>query len=197
VAQFGLENVLFPIGEQFLEIVAPVEDGTAAGRHLERRGGAGGYMLLLQCDDLDRRRARLTEVGVRTVWQADLDDIKGTHLHPRDLGGTIVSLDEATPWDSWRWAGPSWQDHVRTGVVQSVTGAVVEADHPPGMARRWAEVLELPQADDTTIRTDDATLRFAPAGGRGEGLAEVEVVAADRARAGDVLDLCGVRFRFA
>ena len=37
VAEFGLENVLFPIGHQFLEIVAPVQEGTTAGRLLERR----------------------------------------------------------------------------------------------------------------------------------------------------------------
>ena len=34
VGEFGLENVLFPLGNQFLEIVAPVRPGTAAGRFL-------------------------------------------------------------------------------------------------------------------------------------------------------------------
>ena len=90
VAAFGLENVLFPVGDQFVEIVAPVQEGTTAGRLLERRRGAGGYMLIVQCDDLDRRRARLPGLGVRVIWQGDLDDIRGTHLHPKDVGGTIV-----------------------------------------------------------------------------------------------------------
>ncbi len=31
VAEFGLENVLFPLGNQFIEIVAPTRPGTAAG----------------------------------------------------------------------------------------------------------------------------------------------------------------------
>ncbi len=79
VAEFGLENVLFPIGDQFLEIVAPVQDGTAAGRMLERRGGAGGYMVMVQCDDLDRRRSRLGDLGVRV----DLAGRPGRHpRHP-------------------------------------------------------------------------------------------------------------------
>ena len=109
VAEFGLENVLFPIGDQFLEIVAPVQEGTTAGRTLERRGGAGGYMVMVQCDDLDRRRARLADLGARVIWQGDYPDIRGTHVHPKDIGGAIVSVDEATPWESWRWAGPAWR----------------------------------------------------------------------------------------
>ena len=37
VAHFGRENVLFPIGNQLLEVVAPVREQTAGGRYLERR----------------------------------------------------------------------------------------------------------------------------------------------------------------
>ena len=44
------------------------------------------------------------------------------------------------------------------------------------MAARWAEVLDLPLADDTTVSTDDATIAFR-AGRPGEGLDEVAVAA--------------------
>ena len=196
VAEFGLENVLFPIGDQFLEIVAPVQDGTAAGRMLERRGGAGGYMVMVQCDDLDRRRARLGDLGVRVIWQGDLGDIRGTHLHPRDIGGAIVSMDEATPWESWRWAGPAWPQHVRTDVVTAVAAVTIGAAEPSSMAARWAQVLELPLGSGTTVATDDAVIGFAEAGARGEGLEAVDVVATDRTRAGEAVELCGVRFAF-
>jgi len=196
VAEFGLENVLFPIGDQFLEIVAPVQEGTAAGRTLERRGGAGGYMVMFQCDDLDRRRARLAEVGARVIWQGDHRDIRGTHVHPKDIGGAIVSMDEATPWESWRWAGPAWRDHVRTETVTGLRSLTLGAADPEAMAARWAEVLDLLLADARTVATDDATICFAPAGPRGEGLDEVAVAAADRARAGTAIELCGVRVSF-
>ncbi|HEY4668483.1 MAG TPA: hypothetical protein VIH05_01760, partial [Tepidiformaceae bacterium] len=46
VGRFGLENALMPIGNQLLEVVAPIEEGTAGGRYLERRGGDGGYMVI-------------------------------------------------------------------------------------------------------------------------------------------------------
>ena len=49
VGSFGLHNVVCALGEDFLEIVSPTQDGTAAGRHLERRG-EGGYMLIFQLD---------------------------------------------------------------------------------------------------------------------------------------------------
>ena len=34
VARYGLQNVLFPVGDSFIEIVAPLRAGTAAGRFL-------------------------------------------------------------------------------------------------------------------------------------------------------------------
>ena len=45
VKKFGLVNALLPIGNNFLEVVAPFRENTAAGRYLERRDGEGGYVL--------------------------------------------------------------------------------------------------------------------------------------------------------
>ena len=56
VRHFGLRNALMAVGDCFIEVVSPIQDGTAAGRYLERRGGDGGYMLLLQVDDLAMNR---------------------------------------------------------------------------------------------------------------------------------------------
>ncbi len=153
-------------------------------------------MVMVQCDDLDRRRARLAGLGVRTVWQGDLTDIRGTHLHPKDVGGAIVSMDETTNWDDWRWAGPAWRDHVHTDVVSGVAGVTVGARDPEAMAARWSEVLDAPLADPTTVKLDDATIQFAPEGERAEGVDSFDVVSADRDRAGTILDLCGARFSF-
>ena len=57
VGAFGLVNALYPIGDKLLEVVSPKEDGTTAGRLLEKRGGDGGYMVIFQVDDLDGQRA--------------------------------------------------------------------------------------------------------------------------------------------
>ena len=66
-------------------------------------------MAIFQFADRAGPRERAADLGIRIVWRADLDDIAGTHLHPADIGGAIVSLDWADPPESWRWAGPSWR----------------------------------------------------------------------------------------
>src|ERR1700710_1141249 len=74
VDTFGLQNAVMPIGNQFLEVVAPIKESTAAGRYLDRRKGDGGYMVILQCDEHAARKARLGgELGVRFAMAHDSD----------------------------------------------------------------------------------------------------------------------------
>ncbi len=107
VGAFGLHNAVYAIGDTFLEVISPTQDGTTAGRYLDRHGD-GGYMVIFQLADLDAARERAAAMGMRVVWQLDLPDISGTHLHPADTRGAIVSLDRADPPGSWRWGGPDW-----------------------------------------------------------------------------------------
>lgn len=178
VEEFGLHNAVMPIGDQFLEVVSPLRPGTAAGRLLERRGDSG-YMILLQTDDLDRARARAEGCGIRVVWSAAYPDIRAIHLHPKDVGGAIVSLDQPTPPASWRWAGPDWQKFVTRDGARRVVDAEVEATDPKAMARRWAEVLALdePAQHDGAWRLDltDGNLRFVAARSRGDGVSAFTV----------------------
>src|SRR5580658_9809255 len=135
VEKFGLENALMPIGDQFLEVVSPIRANTAVGRHIERHGDSG-YMLILQTDDLARAEARLERLSVRVVWRAAHPDIRAAHLHPKDIGGALVSLDEATPPNSWRWAGPNWQQHVTPEERQQVCAVTLSARDPDAMSHR-------------------------------------------------------------
>jgi len=148
VAQFGLSNAVFAVGDTFVEVVAPVEPGTTAGRYLGRRGGDGGYMTLFQVADLAAARRRVADLGVRVVWTADLTDIAGTHLHPKDVPGAIVSLDWADPADSWRWAGPSWTGRAPEHAPGGVTGLTIEVSDPVRAAQRWAAVLGVAASRD-------------------------------------------------
>jgi len=184
VRQFGLRNAVMPVGDTFLEVVAPVEPDTTAGRYLERRGGDGGYMVLVQCDDLDADRERVAGLGIRIVWQMDLPDIRGTHLHPRDVGGAILSLDAADPPASWRWAGPEWEQAVRTEVVSEITAVELQAPEPAALAQRWAQVLNRPVsvtgAGVMRIVLDRGAIRFVAAtDGRGEGVGGIDVAVVD------------------
>ena len=93
VAAYGLVNALLPVGSQFLEVVAPTGPGTAAGRYLDRRGGDGGYMVITQCSNLEARRRRVAELGVRIANPLEHGDFQGMQLHPRDTGGAFFEID--------------------------------------------------------------------------------------------------------
>lgn len=181
VAEFGLKNALMPIGDDaFLEVVVPKEPNTAAERYLERRKGDGGYMALFQTENLDEERKRMADLGVRVVWQADLGDAAGMHLHPRDIGGAIVSLDVMKPAESWRWGGPNWQQHVRTETTTALAGVEVQAENPAAVAKRWAEVLRSEaQSSDGGYKISldhDTHVRVVPLqDNRGEGISGIDV----------------------
>jgi hypothetical protein len=216
VAQFGLENAVLPVGHQFLEIVAPVREGTAGGRYLDRRKGDGGYMVILQCDDHGPRKARVDELGVRKVLEHDGGDYSIMQLHPRDTGGSFLEIDEQRGGEDvkgpWMPAGPAWQQAVRTDVVRGFAAAEIQAPDPSALAQRWSDILEIPVSVDddgrTALALDNASLRFVTdEDGRGEGLGGVDVIVTGRDRlvaaadarrlrtADDAALVGGVRFR--
>jgi hypothetical protein len=189
VAEFGLVNALMTVGDQFLEVVAPATSPTTAGRLLDKRCGTGhhdavtGYMVIYDVDDLDSREAHIVGCGARVVWSGDFTAIRGRHLHPADVGGAIVSIDQPSPAGSWRWAGPDWVAHADNSVVSGLAGVVIGAHDPVSMRQRWVE-LGL-----------GGGVRFQPAGAAGEGIDELELVATERRRAGEelVLDRLTIR----
>jgi hypothetical protein len=194
VGQFGLTNAVFAAGDTFVEVVAPVQADTTAGRYLERRGGDGGYMAIFQVPDLAAARARVAGLGIRVVWSADRPDIAGTHLHPRDVPGAIVSLDWAEPEQSWLWAGPAWTGQAPSHAPGGVAGLTIEVSDPAATARRWADVLGIPASEDGTVALTAAgqRLRFVPArAGHGEGITEVTIAGLP---GGGPWEIGGVRF---
>ena len=216
VAHFGLVNALLPLGNQFVEIVAPTREGTAGGRYLDRRGGAGGYMVITQCDDHAPRRKRVGQLGIRIVNQFDTHEFKNMQMHPKDTGGSFFEIDQQLgqgalaadgPWEPA--GGADWKKARRTERVARIAAAEIQCDDPGKVARRWGEIAELPVRGGAqpTIELDNATLRFVPCtDGRPEGLGGLDLAANDRAGilataksrgvkvAGNQVQSCGIRF---
>jgi hypothetical protein len=189
--KYGLRNAVFPIGDTFLEVVSPKQPGTTAERLLHKRGGDSGYMVIVQVDDLVQARARVRDASARIADLTDGDGFAFTHIHPKDIGGAILSLDHMEPKERWQWAGPDWQSHVCTDTSVAVVAAELQSDNPAKMAARWSEVLGRGAVEDGSlwrIRLDQGEIRFVKEfDGRGEGLGAFDVVVRDvehvRARA--------------
>jgi hypothetical protein len=213
VQKYGLVNALMPFGNSFLEIAAPTEENTAAGRYLNRRGGEGGYMVILDCDAIEAWLAHLPAVGVRIANDLDYPgEYRGLQLHPRDTGGALLEIahSHGGAWDGpWHPAGPRWKGDPESG--ERIVAAELQSAEPARLAARWSEILRRPIRDiegAPTIGLDLGTLRFVPAiDGRGEGLGgiDVKIPRHERARLAarqkDVpeddgaLMLCGTRVR--
>jgi hypothetical protein len=190
VGYFGLENALFPVGDQLLEVVAPTKENTAGGRYLERRGGDGGYMVITQCDDHPPRRQRVDSLGVRIVLDNQSDEFINMQLHPRDTGGTFFEIDQqlgegALQVDGpWHPAGPDWQRAKQLERVSGISAAEVQCDDPAAVANRWSEIAEidLDNSDGIFVMPlENASVRFvACTDGRPEGLGGIDLVATDK-----------------
>ncbi|MCB1646283.1 MAG: VOC family protein [Pseudomonadales bacterium] len=184
VSEFGLENSVMVIGDKFLEVVAPVEPGTTAQRQLDKQGGDGGYMVLLQIHDFEKYRDRTEALGVRKVWQTDQPGTRAFHLHPRDIGGAIVSLDWMGRWDDWTWGGPDWRER-RAGNASDILAVELRAAQPDVMAARWAEILDqdvVSAGERYSIRLpDEGEISFRPAlAGETEGVCGLTLKVSDQ-----------------
>jgi len=181
VAEFGLRNAVFAVGDTFIEVVSPVREGTTAGRYRARLGGDGGYMVLVQVDDTAAARARAAAAGVRIAWSIDLPDISGTHLHPGDLGGCLLSLDTPSPAGSWRWGGPGWNARQGNRWVTGLHGARIAAPDPGVTATRWGRVLDVAPiaprqgTDAWVVPLDGGLLAFEPSPGGPDRLVGFDV----------------------
>ena len=152
VAYFGLQNAVFAIGDQFLEVVSPVKEDTAAGRLLDRRGGDCGYMAMFQVEDVGAARGRAQDLGVREVFEVNLDDIVEAHLHPADMRGAIVSVSQPEPAAEWRWGGPGWRERSVPGEIVGMTVGVAE---PAATQGRWEAMAGGPLPVDFVADPDE------------------------------------------
>jgi hypothetical protein len=189
VGKYGLYNALWALGGTFLEALAPTQPDTTAGRYMVRRGGATGYMVILDTDDLAPVRARLAALNVRIVEDLTVGDERlhatALHLHPRDTGGCLLSIDQHGPdaslLGSYMWAGAHWHRHCRPDLF--ISGAVMACDDPAATSARWTAILDRPavrHGKGWRLVVDNGTLDFVPVTSpRGEGLDAISLTGLD------------------
>lgn len=90
----GVEEVLFEVGDSFVQLLGALGTDTPVGRFLERRGSGVhhlGYRVDSVVDALEHLRAE----GVRLIDETPRRGSRGTTIafvHPKDMDGVLVEL---------------------------------------------------------------------------------------------------------
>jgi methylmalonyl-CoA epimerase len=90
----GVDEVLFPVGGSFVQLLGALGPETPVGRFLERRG-PGVHHVGYRVDDVAVELERLRAEGVRLVDEAPRPGSRGTlvaFVHPSAMGGVLVEL---------------------------------------------------------------------------------------------------------
>ncbi|MDC0214916.1 hypothetical protein OAL14_08880, partial [Gammaproteobacteria bacterium] len=191
VGAFGLENTLMPIGRNFLEVVAPIEENTAGGRYLERRNGDGGYMVITQADSAETQqtvRQNALDNGVRVAHETIREDWNLCQLHPGDLKAAFLEIESDLYNDfNGHWnpvGGLGWEDKVNQDITVDYQGVELQSSDPLELAELWGKVAGLPiqrNGSEFTMDLNNVTIRFVEEeDGRGPGLGGLDILVHNR-----------------
>jgi hypothetical protein len=154
VAKYGLQNALLPVDTILLEVVAPFQPDTAAGRFIDKTEGRGGYMAIFCCDDPDERGRHAKEMGVRVANVIDHAPYHGVQLHPRDCRAAFIEFNHTDGSDDslgpYPPAGPDWQNFIRKDVTRALVGVEMQSPEPHGLAEHWSRIIGVPASKNAS-----------------------------------------------
>lgn len=96
VAEQGVEAVLLDVGENHVELLAPLGLDTPVGKFLAKNG-PGIHHVAFQVDDIDAALAAVREAGLKAIDAEPRIGIRGSRvafLHPRSTGGVLTEIVE-------------------------------------------------------------------------------------------------------
>src|SRR4051812_48167711 len=99
VTEQGVEAVLLDVGENHVELLAPLGPDTPVGKYLAKKG-PGIHHVAYQVTDIDATLAALQAAGLRLIDQTPRIGIRGSRvafLHPSASGGGRTAPLEAPP----------------------------------------------------------------------------------------------------
>ena len=149
VEKYGLNNIVCPLGGEFLEVVSPYTTDTTAGRFIDKKKGPAGYMTIFQCEDSLERRKFIESKGIRVLNAFEnTGNFINNQFHPKDLLGALVEIDSVTntnykeKYADWPPAGSDWREQINEEYVQGIVGVTIAAENPDELSKQWAEVLD-------------------------------------------------------
>jgi methylmalonyl-CoA epimerase len=90
----GVEAVLLDVGENHVELLAPLGPDTPVGKFLAKRG-PGMHHVAYQVEDIDATLASLREAGLRLIDETPrvgIRDSRVAFLHPKSSGGVLTEI---------------------------------------------------------------------------------------------------------
>ena len=90
----GVEEVLFAVGESFVQLLGALGADTSVGRFLATRG-PGIHHVAYRVDDVATALDHLRADGVRLIDETPRPGSRGTTIafvHPKSMGGVLVEL---------------------------------------------------------------------------------------------------------
>ncbi len=94
VTEQGVEAVLLDVGENHVELLAPLGPDTPVGKFLAKRG-PGMHHVAYQVADIEAALASLRESGVRLIDEqprTGIRDSRVAFLHPKSSGGVLTEI---------------------------------------------------------------------------------------------------------
>jgi methylmalonyl-CoA/ethylmalonyl-CoA epimerase len=94
VEQQGVEAVLLDVGENHVELLAPLGPDTPVGKFLSKRG-PGLHHVAYQVQDIESVLAALREAGLRLIDdqpRVGIRDSRVAFLHPASTGGVLTEI---------------------------------------------------------------------------------------------------------
>jgi methylmalonyl-CoA/ethylmalonyl-CoA epimerase len=95
----GVEEAMLPLGESFLQLLAPTSPDSTVARFLDR-SGEGLHHIAYEVDDLERALADLKSNGVALIDEKPRRGGRGhmvAFVHPKTNHGLLVELIQARP----------------------------------------------------------------------------------------------------
>jgi methylmalonyl-CoA/ethylmalonyl-CoA epimerase len=99
VSEQGVEAALLDVGENHVELLAPLGPDTPVGKFLARNG-PGLHHVAYQVSDIDAVLSTLKDAGAELIDQRPRTGIRASRvafLHPRATGGVLTEIVQPAP----------------------------------------------------------------------------------------------------
>ena len=209
VEQYGLNNIVCPIGGEFLEVVSPFTTNTTAGRFIDKKKGPAGYMTIFQCADSLERRKFIESKSIRTLNSFEngkYSDFIINQYHPKDLPGALVEIDSVRntnykeKYADWPPAGKKWRQYINEDYVTGIVGATIAADNPEKLAKLWSQVLDsdlVSKKNIPHIVLENASIKFVQSKNNYNDLVGIDIKASkQRLNLGRNINILGLDISF-